>query len=64
MKFTEEKLEQAFVELLGDEGYPHCLGSTISRVDDEVEACFSRRDSAIRECFATRVCILILKEIV
>jgi len=36
MKFTEAKLEQAFVELLGDEGYPHCMGSTISRADDEV----------------------------
>ena len=35
MKFTEAKLEQAFVELLGDEDYPHCLGSTIFREDDE-----------------------------
>ena len=26
MKFTEEKLEQAFIELLGNEGYPHQLG--------------------------------------
>jgi len=23
MKFTEEKLEKAFTELLGQEGYPH-----------------------------------------
>ncbi len=36
MKFTEEKLEQAFTELLENEGYPHYLGSTISRADDEV----------------------------
>ena len=36
MKFTEEKLEQAFIELLGNENFPHCLGSTISRADDEV----------------------------
>ena len=36
MKFTEEKLEQAFIELLENEGFPHCLGNTISRADDEV----------------------------
>jgi type I restriction enzyme R subunit len=26
MKFTEEKLEKAFTELLGQEGFPHHLG--------------------------------------
>ena len=26
MKFTEEKLEQVFIELLENEGYPHYLG--------------------------------------
>ncbi len=26
MKFTEEKLESAFTELLGQEGVPHHLG--------------------------------------
>jgi len=36
MKFTEEKLENAFVELLGIEGYPHYLGNTVSRQSDEV----------------------------
>ena len=36
MKFTEAKLEQAFIELLENEGYPHHLGNTISRKDDEV----------------------------
>ena len=36
MKFTEEKLEQAFIELLGNENFPHYLGNTISRADDEV----------------------------
>ncbi|SMM97883.1 Type I restriction-modification system, restriction subunit R [uncultured Candidatus Thioglobus sp.] len=36
MKFTEAKLEQAFIELLENEGFPHCLGNTISRSDDEV----------------------------
>jgi type I restriction enzyme R subunit len=35
-KFTESKLEQAFIELLGNEGYPHHLGTTISRKEDEV----------------------------
>lgn len=36
MKFTEEKLEQAFTELLGQEGYPHLHGDGIVRAEDEV----------------------------
>jgi len=36
MKFTEEKLEKAFTELLGQEGFPHHLGITIARKLDEV----------------------------
>ena len=36
MKFTEEKLERAFVELLGNENYPHCHGDSIFRAADEV----------------------------
>jgi len=36
MKFTEEKLEKAFTELLGEEGFPHHLGITIARKPDEV----------------------------
>ncbi len=36
MKFTESKLEHAFAELLAQEGYPHCLGNTLSRQPDEV----------------------------
>ena len=36
MKFTEEKLEQVFTELLGNEGFPHHLGITIKRPPDEV----------------------------
>ncbi|WP_321308184.1 type I restriction endonuclease subunit R [Marinifilum fragile] len=35
-KFTEAKLEQAFIELLQHEGYPHHLGSCIARKEDEV----------------------------
>lgn len=34
--FTEDKLEWAFVELLGNEGFTHCLGNSISRNVDEV----------------------------
>lgn len=36
MKFTEEKLENAFTELLGNENFPHHLGITIKRNPDEV----------------------------
>jgi len=36
MKFTEEKLEKAFTELLEQEGFPHHLGITINRKPEEV----------------------------
>ena len=36
MKFTEEKLEQAFTKLLGLEGYPHFHGDAIVRAEDKV----------------------------
>lgn len=36
MKFTEEKLERAFTELLGQEGFPHHFGITIKRKPDDV----------------------------
>jgi type I restriction enzyme, R subunit len=36
IKFTEAKLEEAFIELLGNEGYPHFLGNTINRNYEEV----------------------------
>lgn len=36
MKFTEASLEKAFIELLGQEGFPHHLGITISRKPEEV----------------------------
>jgi type I restriction enzyme R subunit len=36
IKFTEEKLEQVFIELLENEGYPHFLGSDLSREVDDV----------------------------
>ena len=41
-KFTEAKLEQAFIELLGNEKFPHYLGNTISRADNP--ACANTAD--------------------
>ncbi len=35
-KFTEAHLEDVFAELLANEGYPHHLGNTLSRAEDEV----------------------------
>ena len=35
-KFTEAKLEEVFIELLAHEGFPHHLGNTIVRADEEV----------------------------
>lgn len=35
-KFTEDKLEKAFIELLAQEGYPHTLGTTITRKEEAV----------------------------
>jgi type I restriction enzyme R subunit len=36
MKFTEEKLERAFTELLASEHFPHHFGNTLVRAADEV----------------------------
>jgi type I restriction enzyme R subunit len=36
IKFTEEKLEKAFIDLLEQEGFPHHFGDTIKRSSDEV----------------------------
>lgn len=36
MKFTEEKLENAFLELLKNEGYLHFVGDAVARSPDEV----------------------------
>lgn len=36
MKFTEEKLEKAFIELLANEGFQHYLGNTLVHNADEV----------------------------
>ena len=36
MKFTEEKLEKSFIELLRNENFPHHFGNTITRAADDV----------------------------
>lgn len=36
MKYTEAKLEQSIIDLLGQEGIPHLSGETITRDPDEV----------------------------
>ena len=36
MKFTEAKLEQAVIDLLSQQGYPHIIGESISREPGEV----------------------------
>ena len=34
--FTEERLELAIIELLGEQGYPHLKGEEITREENEV----------------------------
>ena len=36
MKFTEDRLEQAIIELLAAEGYPHTIGEALDRNPDDV----------------------------
>lgn len=36
MKFTEERLEESFIELLEQQGYRHVLGANLQRQPDEV----------------------------
>ncbi len=36
MKFTESRLEQAIIELLGAQGYPYTPVADIARSEDEV----------------------------
>ena len=36
MKFTEERLEQAIIQLLGVQGYPYVPGSQLNRQPEEV----------------------------
>ncbi|TYL47681.1 type I restriction endonuclease subunit R [Marinomonas sp. IMCC 4694] len=51
--FTEAKLEQAIIDLLGEQGYPHVLGQNIDRAEpsqvlivDDVRAYLSRQYQA------------------
>jgi type I restriction enzyme R subunit len=37
MKFTEEKLEKAFTELLEQEGFSHYLGVTKTRKPEKIK---------------------------
>ena len=51
MKFTESQLEQAIIELLGVEGYPHVIGETLQRdsadvlIKEDLRAYLSKRYS-------------------
>jgi len=51
-KFTEDKLEQAIIALLGEHGYPHHLGGTLARhptevlLKDDLQAFLSARYAA------------------
>ena len=36
MKFTEEQLEKAIIQLLGEQDYPHVSGSDIKRIPEQV----------------------------
>ena len=36
MKFTEAKLEETFIQLLSQEGYPHFIGESLERSVEEV----------------------------
>lgn len=49
MKFTEDRLEQAIIELLGSEGYTHSCGENIDRQPEDVLI-----KSDLREFLATR----------
>ena len=33
MKFTEERLEQAIIQLLEEQGYPYAPGAAVDRAD-------------------------------
>lgn len=44
MKFTEERLEQAIIELLGKEGYQHTCGEAIDRASEDVLIKFDLRE--------------------
>jgi len=49
LKFTEDRLEQAIIELLAAEGYPHTVGEALDRNPDDVLI-----KSDLRQFLATR----------
>jgi len=49
LKFTEDRLEQAIIELLAAEGYPHSVGEALDRNPDDVLI-----KSDLRQFLATR----------
>lgn len=46
-KFTEAQLEQAIIELLEEEGYPHVPDETIQRSPEEVLIKYDLRSSTL-----------------
>ena len=44
MKVTEAKLEQAIIDLLGEQGYPHVVGSDIDRGKNGLEQVLIKDD--------------------
>ncbi len=46
LRFTEEKLEKAFVELLGTENYPHFNGDSILRKMQVLVDRYNQRDES------------------
>jgi len=44
MSFTEESLENAIIELLGDQGYPHVAGPSLVREPQDVLIALKRED--------------------
>lgn len=64
MKFTEEKLEKAFAELLGQEGFSHQLGITISRKPDEVLIEADLQQYLLNQYYAAGITITEVKSII
>ena len=64
MKFTEAKLEKAFIDLLGNENFPHQLGITISRSVDEVLIEADLQNYLLNQYYAEGITITEIKSII
>jgi len=53
MKFTEQKLETAIIELLGEQGYPHVLGEAIDLSACDAQAGRQPQDVLIKDDLRT-----------